>query len=57
MRLPNGFARSMPMLLAGCRRARDPAGAAHDAESQDLMIGRNALHQKTIWMLNWSLKG
>jgi len=36
--------------------ARDLAGAASDAESQDLMIGRITLHQKTIWMLKSFLK-
>ena len=30
---------------------------ASDAESQDLMIGRITLHQKTIWMLRSFLKG
>ena len=33
------------------------AGAAGDAESQDLMIGRVTLHQKTIWMLKSFWKG
>lgn len=37
-------------------RARDLAGAANDAESQDLMIERITLHQKTIWMLKSFLK-
>jgi starvation-inducible DNA-binding protein len=37
--------------------ARDVAGQANDAESQDLMIGRITLHQKTIWMLKSFLKG
>jgi starvation-inducible DNA-binding protein len=37
--------------------ARDLAGAAGDAESQDLMIERITLHQKTIWMLKSFLKG
>jgi starvation-inducible DNA-binding protein len=36
--------------------ARDLAGAAGDAESQDLMIERVTLHQKTIWMLKSFLK-
>lgn len=38
-------------------QARELAGAANDAESQDLMIGRITLHQKTIWMLKSFLKG
>lgn len=37
--------------------ARDAAGEANDYESQDLMIGRITLHQKTIWMLKSFLKG
>ena len=43
--------------VADAARARDLAGAANDAESQDLMIGRITLHQKTIWMLKSYLKG
>jgi starvation-inducible DNA-binding protein len=44
-------------LLADAARARDLAGKANDAESQDLMIGRITLHQKTVWMLRSFLKG
>lgn len=44
-------------LVADAARARDLAGDARDAESQDLMIGRITLHQKTIWMLKSFLKG
>jgi starvation-inducible DNA-binding protein len=44
--------------LAGdASKARDLAGEANSAESQDLMIGRITLHQKTIWMLKSFLKG
>ena len=43
-------------LVADAGRARDLAGAANDPESQDLMIGRITLHQKTIWMLKSFLK-
>jgi starvation-inducible DNA-binding protein len=43
-------------LLADAARARDLAGQAGDAESQDLMIGRITLHQKTVWMLKSFLK-
>lgn len=35
---------------------RDVAGEVNDPESQDLMIGRITLHQKTIWMLRSFLK-
>ncbi|HEX9164594.1 MAG TPA: DNA starvation/stationary phase protection protein [Gemmatimonadales bacterium] len=43
-------------LVSDAARARDVAGATNDAESQDLMIGRITLHQKTIWMLKSYLK-
>ena len=43
-------------LVADATRSRDVAGEAGDAESQDLMIGRITLHQKTIWMLKSFLK-
>jgi len=44
-------------LVGDAARARDVAALADDAESQDLMIGRITLHQKTIWMLKSFLKG
>lgn len=44
-------------LLADAAQARDLAGKANDPESQDLMIGRITLHQKTVWMLRSFLKG
>ena len=44
-------------LVGDAARARDAAGKANDAESQDLMIGRITLHQKTIWMLKSYLNG
>lgn len=44
-------------LLKDAAKARDLAGAANDAETQDLMIARITLHQKTVWMLNSFLKG
>ena len=44
-------------LVTDAARARDLAGEANDPESQDLMIGRITLHQKTIWMLKSFLKG
>ena len=44
-------------LVADAEVARDLAGQANDPESQDLMIGRITLHQKTIWMLRSVLKG
>jgi len=43
-------------LLVDASRARDLAGELGDAESQDLMIGRITLHQKTVWMLKSFLK-
>lgn len=43
-------------LVADAAHTRDLAGQANDHESQDLMIGRITLHQKTIWMLKSYLK-
>jgi len=43
-------------VVADAALARDLAGAANDAESQDLMSERIMLHQKTIWMLKSFLK-
>ena len=43
-------------LVADASQARDLAGEANDPESQDLMIERITLHQKTIWMLKSFLK-
>ncbi len=43
-------------LIADAAQARDLAGKLNDAESQDLMIGRITLHQKTVWMLKSFLK-
>ena len=44
-------------LVADASKARDVAGEVNDPESQDLMISRITLHQKTIWMLKSFLKG
>lgn len=44
-------------LVADAAQARDLAGTANDPESQDLMIERITVHQKTIWMLNSFLRG
>ena len=38
-------------LLTDLAAARDLAGEAGDSESEDLMIGRMQIHQKTVWML------
>jgi len=43
-------------LIGDAATARDLAEAAKDLETQDLMIGRIALHQKTVWMLKSFLK-
>ena len=43
-------------LITDAAKARDLAGEVADAESQDLMIGRITLHQKTAWMLKSFLK-
>lgn len=36
--------------------ARDRAGDAGDSETEDLMIARIQVHEKTVWMLNSYLK-
>ncbi|MBB5353521.1 starvation-inducible DNA-binding protein [Haloferula luteola] len=43
-------------LVNDAAAARDFAGEIHDPESEDLMVGRITLHQKTIWMLKSFLK-
>jgi starvation-inducible DNA-binding protein len=43
-------------LVDDAKCARDLAGEANDLESQDLMIERITLHQKTVWMLKSFLK-
>lgn len=44
-------------LLADLRVARDLAGEENDSESEDLMIARTQVHEKTVWMLNSFLEG
>lgn len=43
-------------VIEDATRTRDTAGEAGDLESQDLLIGRIASHQKTVWMLKSYLK-
>ncbi|QDV41687.1 DNA protection during starvation protein 2 [Stieleria neptunia] len=38
-------------LLGDLKQARDIAGEASDSESEDLMIARIQVHEKTVWML------
>lgn len=38
-------------LLVDLKTARDKAGEAEDSESEDLMIARIQVHEKTVWML------
>ncbi len=38
-------------LVANLIKARDSAAASKDAETEDLMIARIQVHEKTIWML------
>lgn len=44
-------------VIADARQARDVAADAEDKETEDLMIGRIEVHQKTLWMLESYLKG
>lgn len=43
--------KSNEKLLADLRTARDLAGTNNDSESEDLMIARIQVHEKTVWML------
>ncbi|GEP45751.1 Dps family protein [Brevifollis gellanilyticus] len=43
-------------LLSDAVKCRDLAGNTDDAETEDLMINRVTLHQKTVWMLKSFLK-
>ena len=38
-------------LLKDLRDARDCAGEENDSETEDLMIARIQIHEKTVWML------
>lgn len=38
-------------LLLDLKAARDCAGETNDSESEDLMIARIQIHEKTVWML------
>lgn len=51
-----GLIEANQKVVADAAMARDLAGAANDAESQDLMIQRITVHQKTVWMLKSFLK-
>ncbi|MFT5881544.1 MAG: starvation-inducible DNA-binding protein [Crocinitomicaceae bacterium] len=46
------LAKSNQLVVASLNKARDLAGENGDSESEDLMIARAQVHQKTIWMLN-----
>ena len=39
-------------LLNDLKTARDCAGEVGDSETEDLMIARIQVHEKTVWMLN-----
>jgi starvation-inducible DNA-binding protein len=47
---------SHEILLQDALTLREAAGAANDLETQDLIIGRLQVHQKTVWMLKSFLK-
>ncbi len=47
---------SHEILLRDAHALREAAGAADDLETQDLVIGRIQVHQKTLWMLKSFLK-
>ena len=43
-------------VIQSCLECRDHAGESGDKETEDLMIARNQVHQKAVWMLNSFLK-
>ncbi len=43
--------RANEKLLDDLRAARECAGEANDSESEDMMIARIQVHEKTVWML------
>tara|TARA_B100000941_G_scaffold175427_1_gene125547 strand:- start:288 stop:752 length:465 start_codon:yes stop_codon:yes gene_type:complete len=43
-------------LIKDAAKARDLAGDANDNETEDLMIARIQVHEKTVWMLKSFLK-
>ncbi|MCD8481460.1 MAG: DNA starvation/stationary phase protection protein [Verrucomicrobia bacterium] len=51
-----GLAAAHEKLIRDASLARDLAGEAGDNETEDLMIARIQLHQKTLWMLTSYLK-
>lgn len=44
-------------LIKDAATARDLAGNSNDKETEDMMIARIEVHQKTVWMLESYLKG
>jgi starvation-inducible DNA-binding protein len=47
----NHLIKANEKLLADLSTARDRAGEAGDTETEDLVIGRTQVHEKTVWML------
>jgi len=44
------------LCVKNCAAARDKAGDSGDTETEDLMIARIQVHEKTVWMLESYLK-
>ncbi len=51
-----GLAKAHKKVIADAGNARDLAAAAEDNETEDMMIARVQVHQKTLWMLESFLK-
>ena len=45
------LAKANEKLLADLKVARERAGKAGDAETEDMLIARTQVHEKTVWML------
>ena len=50
-RMVEHLAKTNEHLVKNLKRARDTAGKAGDDQTEDLMIARIQVHEKTIWML------
>lgn len=47
----NHLLKASEKLLSDLQKARDSASENGDAETEDMMIARIQVHEKTVWML------
>lgn len=55
-KMVDSLAQDHKKLIKDASKTRDLAGDAGDSETEDLMIARIQLHEKTVWMLESFLK-